>query len=76
MDERRQLIGSKLKELNQSNAFLDSAKRVKETLKKDYELEVTELEVTRVMREDLGMKFRKVVPISIHGNSVKNLVLR
>ena len=28
------------------------------------------------MRDDLGMRFRKVVPISIHGNSTKNLILR
>ena len=28
------------------------------------------------MREDLGMRYRKLVPISIHGNSDKNLVLR
>ena len=28
------------------------------------------------MKEDLGMRFRKVVPIAIHGNSPKNLVLR
>ena len=28
------------------------------------------------MRENLGMRYKKVVPISIHGNSAKNLVLR
>jgi len=39
-------------------------------------LEATEQEIRTIMREDLDMKYRKVVPISIHGNSVKNLVLR
>ena len=28
------------------------------------------------MREEMGMRFRKIVPVSIHGNSEKNLVLR
>ena len=45
-------------------------------MKKDHGLEATELEIRKVMREDIGMKFRKVIPISIHGNSAKNLVLR
>ena len=39
-------------------------------------MEATEQEIRMIMREDLDMKYRKVVPISIHGNSVKNLVLR
>ena len=28
------------------------------------------------MREELKMRYRKVIPVSIHGNSQKNLVLR
>ena len=28
------------------------------------------------MKQDLGMKFKKVVHVSIHANSDKNLVLR
>ena len=28
------------------------------------------------MREDLGMRYRKIKPVSIHGNSDKNLILR
>ena len=55
---------------------MDSAKSVKSALKKDLGLEATEYEIQKVMRVDLGMKFRKVLPISIHGNSAKNLVLR
>ena len=39
-------------------------------------MEATEYEIKRAMREELSMKFKKVIPISVHGNSGKNLVLR
>ena len=70
------MIEQKIKNLNTANFFVDSAKSVKYALKKDLGFEATEYEIQKVMRVDLGMKFRKVLPISIHGNSAKNLVLR
>lgn len=42
----------------------------------DLGVDAQEPEIRSVMREDLGMRYRKIVPISIHGNSEKNLVLR
>ena len=39
-------------------------------------MQASEYEIIKIMREDLGMRYKKVVPISIHGNSTKNLVLR
>jgi hypothetical protein len=32
--------------------------------------------VSKVMREDLGLRWRKVKDVSLHENSIKNLVLR
>ena len=40
------------------------------------QLEVKPKEVHHVLKHELGMSFRKVLPVSVHGNSVKNLVLR
>ena len=37
---------------------------------------VKEQQIRNVMRHQLKMRYRKVIPISIHGNSEKNLVLR
>ena len=37
---------------------------------------VSEQQIRNVMRHQLQMRYRKVIPISIHGNSEKNLVLR
>ena len=62
--------------MNQENAFIDSVKCVQKALKKDMNIEATEYEIRKAMHQELSMKFKKVVPISIHGNSAKNLVLR
>ena len=37
---------------------------------------ITERLVCSVMKEDLGMRFRKIKTVSLHSNSEKNLVLR
>jgi hypothetical protein len=73
---KREVIRQKVIEMNQLNVFVDSAEHVRRALQEDLGLEATVQEIRTVMREDLGMKYRKVVPTSIHGNSVKNLVLR
>lgn len=36
----------------------------------------TVAEVRSVMKEELGMSYRKIVTVSLHSNSEKNLVLR
>ena len=56
-ESRKSVIELKLRELNQGNAFLDSAQSVKATLKKDLGLEASEFEIRKIMREELGMRF-------------------
>ena len=63
-------------EMNEANTFLDSARGVKKALIRDHQIKAKESEVRAIMREDLGMRFRKIVAVSIHANSAKNLVLR
>ena len=62
--------------MNQEDSFIDSAEDLKKTLKDKIGIEASEYEIRQVMRKQLNMKFKKIVPISIHGNSEKNLVLR
>ena len=70
------MLASRIAEMNQEDAFIDSAEDLKKTLKDNMGIEASEYEIRQVMRHQLNMKFKKVVPISIHGNSEKNLVLR
>ena len=39
-------------------------------------METTEKEICNVMRNDLNMRYRKIIPISMTANSPRNLVLR
>ena len=63
-------------EMNQYNVFIDSSKSVRAALKENTGIESKESEIREIMREDLGMRYLKVKPVSIHGNSDKNLILR
>ena len=62
--------------MNEFNVFIDSVQSVKKCLQDTMEVNAPEHEIRHVMRHDLNMKYRKVLPVSIHGNSEKNLVLR
>jgi hypothetical protein len=42
----------------------------------DKDIKTTAEEVRDVMREELGMRYRKIKTVSLHSNSEKNLVLR
>ena len=62
--------------MNQYNVFVDSVKAVKSSLMDGMGTDAKLGEIRKIMREDLKMRYRKVVPVSVHGNSEKNLVLR
>ena len=70
------LIGDTVLEMNQLNVFVDSATSVRKALLEGIGVEAKKPEIRRVMRAHLGMRYRKIIPISVHGNSDKNLVLR
>jgi len=56
--------------------FIDSSQSVTVGIKEELGVEVKKQLVQEVMREDLGMRWRKVRQISLWENSLKNLVLR
>ena len=70
------MIENSIREMNEYNVFLDSAHSVKKALLDNDGFEASEYEIRRVMRDAIQMKFKKVIPISVHGNSEKNLLLR
>ena len=55
---------------------IDSARSVAQDLEAHAIPSVKERDVRMVMREELGMRFRKIKTVSLHSNSEKNLVLR
>ena len=53
----------------QENTFIDSIDAVKETLPFSKGNSWRDWEIRKVMREELGMRYKKVIPVAIHANS-------
>ena len=75
-ERRRKTIAGVVSKMNELDTFVDSAKTVKKTIEETHKLQTTDGEIRSVMRKDLGMRFKKVIPVSIHTNSETNLVCR
>jgi hypothetical protein len=75
-DRQRDTIEQLVGDLNQSRSIIDSAKDVVTMVNELAEAPVTEQLVRSVMKEELGMSYRKIKTVSLHSNSEKNLVLR
>ena len=74
--EKAKDIQNTVDEMNNANVFIDSATSIKKHLSDIMGIESDEKEIRRILNQEMGMKYRKIVPVSIHGNSQKNLVLR
>ena len=75
-EARSQVIEDKVTELVGASRFIDSVDTVRDALPIDQEKPFKNWEILHVMRSRLKMKYKKVVPMSIHANSEKNRVLR
>ena len=62
--------------LDRQGEFIDSTMHVKKRLKEEKQIEYKEHLIRDVMRRDLGMKYKKVKPVPLQANSVRNLILR
>ena len=51
--------------MNKRDEFLDSVKAVKKKLLEEYDMACKELDIRSVMKKDLGMRFKKLVPVSL-----------
>ena len=52
------------------------ASQVKYRVRKEHSMEVTNQQVRKIFREELGMKYKRIKKIPFQGNSEQNLVLR
>ena len=62
--------------MNKYNVVIDSVASVKQALSYGMDIEAKLSLIRSVMKEDLGMKYKKILSISNQGNSPRNLVLR
>ena len=76
VDNTRKSIENTVVSLNESNSIIDSAKSIVDKVDGLAEAPVSEQLVRSVLKEELGMRYRKIKTVSLHSNSEKNLVLR
>ena len=62
--------------MNEHNVVVDSVEGFQKGLKVGYDIEAKIGVIKSVMKDELGMRYRKIVSISRTGNTPKNLVLR
>ena len=62
--------------MNADNFYIDSAKKVLKNVLEEYKLKVSIPQIQNLMKQDLGMRYKKIKKISLHGNSSNNLILR
>jgi hypothetical protein len=75
-DRQLETIKQTVGALNQSRSIISSAKEVVIEVNVHAEAPVSEKQVRSVMKEELGMSYRKIKTVSLHSNSEKNLILR
>ena len=56
--------------------FVDSSKWVAKFITKNSNMTVQPHEALRIMKENMGMKYKKITKASVHLNSSTNLILR
>ncbi len=72
----RASIADHIQTLVDKNAFIESREQMQQELEKTLGVKVEIWKLGQIMREDLGLRYKKIKQISLHDNSVKNLVLR
>ena len=65
-----------IKNMITSNVTIDSAGQVTEKLNRKLPNLYKRHQVRRIMKEDMGMRYRRIQVVSLHTNSEKNRILR
>ena len=76
MLKRREVVAAYVQDLNKTNSVIDSVEQVKKDINRDHAFAVKEAEVLDVMKNGMGMRFRKIVKASLHLNTSRNQILR
>jgi hypothetical protein len=72
----RAMIASEVKKMNNQGKILDSVSYVTERINQQAGASIPQHLVRDVMKKEVGARFKKVKQISLHENSIKNLILR
>ena len=74
--DRRAMIKRTIMQLIAHTDFLGSADQVRWYLFQLYHLKFSRHEVNRILKQDLGMRYKRLVHVAPQANTTRNLVLR
>ena len=75
-DANRENIRESIKAFKETCDYVDTVKEIREHIKKKHQLETKPSVVKSILRNDLRMRYKRIVPLSWQGNSTKNIILR
>ena len=76
MQSRREKVTAVIAKWNKNDEIIDSVGSAQKRLSEEEQIDSKEAEIRSIMRRDLKMRYKKLVHISLHANSPKNLILR
>ena len=65
MEEKNKVITEAVDGMLKEGQFIASANQVKQKVKKDKDVEVSRQAVRKVLKEDLGLRYRKIKKIPV-----------
>lgn len=72
----RSKIAGLIQKMVDDHQVIDSVKEVIKIIDDQVSTQLKPPDVRKIMREDLGLRWKKVKEVSLHENSIRNLVLR
>ena len=80
MDQDKDTVREGVQELvvslNKDDTFIDSVGTIQKAIKETKGEEIKQHVIRDVMKKDMAMSYKKVVPVSLQANSQRNLILR
>lgn len=74
--QNRQRIAEAITEMSAREEFIDSVAHVEKELEKTAGPQVKSHVLRHIMRYDLKMRYKKIIPLALTANSPRNLILR
>ena len=75
-EQKTNLIMNVINGMVANDNFIDSVKTIKDQIWNPGFKVIKSQDIRRVLKEKMGMRYKKVVAVSMHANSEKNKVLR
>jgi len=75
-EDKVELTKAVVQGLNENQEVIDSVAHVQKTIKSQHGQNLKPWQIRRVMKEELGMSYKKIKPVAWQANSTRNLILR